>query len=214
MRKIELILFDIDGTLIDSSDDIVCATNATLNELGLKEVSKEQIISFVGKGFEIFMKNLISDKDPKFFINAKKLFSKNWNKQCSKKAKVFDGAFEILEHFSDKIKGIVTNRRKEFAVMSLKSIGIYDKFQYVNGGDSFEELKPHPAAIEKALKAFSIDKQQAVIVGDMDVDIKAGKNAGILTCAVSYGLEEPEILRKLKPDYMVDTLLELKKIFY
>jgi len=77
-----------------------------------------------------------------------------------KKQNFFDGVLEILEHFSDKTKGIITNRRKRFAVMTLKNIGLYDKFQYISGADTIEEIKPNPSSIEKALELFSGKKRK------------------------------------------------------
>ena len=171
-------------------------------------------MSFVGYGFTNFMKSIFPTQDQKYFIKAKELFASKWHEQCDKKAILFDGVLETLEHFSDKIKGIVTNRRKQFAIMSLKNTGLYEKFQYISGADTLEEVKPNPGSIEKALDIFQIKKEEAVIIGDMDVDIEAGKNAGILTCAVTYGLQKQDFLKELMPDFMIDSLLELKEIFY
>ena len=112
----------------------------------------------------------------------------------------------------NKRKIIITNRNYEFAKISFKATDIDDYFEDIIGGDDIGCMKPSSCPLDTVMHRFNINKQQAIIVGDMDIDILAGKNAGIATCAVTYAIGKIEDILQAKPDYTIDNLLKLKEI--
>lgn len=212
MRKIELIIFDLDGTLIDSRQDIVNAVNHTLRKIHLKEKSLSEISSFIGAGVEDLIRKSIRGKENCCFEEALSTFVEYYKKHSLDNTRLYPGVKEILRYFDKKRKVIVTNRRYEFAVNAMRALDIYDCFENISGEDNLGCMKPSSCPLDKAMNQLHTDKEKTIIVGDMDIDILAGKNAGILTCAVTYGIGKGEDILKAGPDYTIDSLAELKDI--
>ncbi|MDD4203069.1 MAG: HAD-IA family hydrolase [Candidatus Omnitrophica bacterium] len=210
--NIDLLLFDIDGTILDSSEDIAMAANITLEKFGYEKQSKSQIIGCVGNGIDAFMGCMVKHATPACLEKLKSAFSQALEDQKDRNAIIYDGVREVLTFFKHKKKGVVTNRSHGFVMSTLKNTGLYQFFDFVSGVDAIEKVKPSPLAIENALEFFKIKKNKAMMIGDMDIDIQSGKNAGVYTCAVSYGLGSKEDLLLEKPDFFIDNIMELKKI--
>ena len=210
--KIDLLLFDIDGTILDSSEDIVEAANITLEKFGYNKQTKSQIIGCVGNGLDAFMGCMVKKATPALLKKFQITFSQVLEYQNDKNAIVYDGVKDVLSFFKHKKKGIITNRSHSFVMSTLKNTGLCKFFDFISGVDVKEKVKPSPLAIENALKFFKIKKNKTMMIGDMNIDIQAGKNAGVYTCAVSYGLGSKKDLLKEKPDFFIDNIMELKKI--
>lgn len=212
MQPIDLIIFDLDGTLVDSIEDIANAVNFTLKEVGLEEKSIQEISSYVGTGTEDLIRKSLGKNEDTLFEKALSLFKEYYKKHPVDNSRLYPGAREILEYFKDKRKVIVTNRMHEFALKIIKVLNIYDYFEDILGGDDLGCAKPSSCLLDKAMNQLNIDKERTIIVGDMDVDIFAGKKAGIHTCAVTYGIGLKEDILRARPDYMIDNILRLKEI--
>ena len=212
MKSVDLIIFDLDGTLIDSRKDIANAVNFTLREVGLQEKSLSEISSFIGMGVEDLLRKSLGKKQDTVFDRAKGIFEEYYRKHSSDSSVLYPGVKEILEYFKDKRKIIITNRNYEFAALTLKAKGINDYFEEIIGGDDIACMKPSSCPLDKAMHRLDIDKGKTIIVGDMDIDILSGKRAGIIACAVSYGIGKIEDIQKAKPDYIIDNILKLKEI--
>jgi phosphoglycolate phosphatase len=212
MKYVDLIIFDLDGTLVDSKEDIINAVNHTLKEVGLKKKSIAEISSYIGSGVgDLIKKSLDASKDS-IFEKATSMFEEYYKKHFLDHTRLYPGAREILGYFKNKKKVIVTNRKREFAINILKALGIAGYFEDVSGGDNLGCLKPSSCNLEESMRKQNVNKMRTIIVGDMDIDVLAGKEAGIITCAVTYGIGRREDILKAKPDYIIDNLLELKEI--
>lgn len=212
MLEINLIIFDLDGTLIDSTEDIAAAVNFTLKKLGLEEKSQSEIRSYIGWGVEDMMRKSLGKNHREFLNKSISILENYYRKQGISKAVLYPNTKETLEHFKNKKKAIVSNRKHEFINLILKHVNIFNYFEYIVGGDDIDCLKPSSCPLDKAMGKFNIKKDKAIIVGDMGIDIEAGKNAGILTCGVTYGIGKKEDIVKAKPDFIINDLLELKNI--
>jgi len=119
----------------------------------------------------------------------------------------------VLNYFRGKKMAVVSNKPEEFTRLILKGLRRADLFEIILGGDSLPVMKPDPGPILHILKQLSVSPEKTAIVGDGTTDIEAGKAANVWTCAVTYGLEKKEVLLKMKPDFMIEDIVELKKIF-
>jgi phosphoglycolate phosphatase len=211
-RQIDLIIFDLDGTLVDSRKDITKAVNFTLRQVGLKEKSMQEVSSFIGWGVKDLIAKSMGKNKGRLFDKALVVFEEYYRKHATDNSVLYPKVKEILEYFKNKQKAIVTNRNHEFGVLALANLGILDYFADLIGGNELGCVKPSSCPIDTVIGRLKADKDKAIMVGDMDIDVLAGKNAGILTCAVTYGIGKKEDLIKSKPDYIIDHIETLKKI--
>lgn len=212
MHEINLIIFDLDGTLVESRQDIADAVNFTLRELGLKEKGLDEISSYIGTGVEDLIQKSLGGKDGSLLEKGISVFTEYYKKHFLDTTHLYPDTKETMEYYKAKRKVIVTNRKYEFAVDILKGLDIYDYFEDVIGGDNLGCMKPSSCPLHKMMRKFKIDKDKTIIVGDMDIDILAGKKSGIMTCAATYGIGAKEDILKAKPDYVINRLSELKGI--
>ncbi|OGW74755.1 MAG: hypothetical protein A2Z72_07815 [Omnitrophica bacterium RBG_13_46_9] len=208
----ELLLFDLDGTLVDSRKDITNAVNATLKKLDFKEKSMQEITSYVGTGVEDLMRKSLGTSDPAILKKALAILEECYRHYLADQSVLYPGVRDVLEYFKAKKKAIVTNRNYEFVGPTLRALKIYDYFEDVIGGDDACCMKPSSCPLDKTIMRFNVAKEKTIIIGDMDIDILAGKKAGIVTCAVTYGLGKKEDIIKAEPEYIIDTIIQLKSI--
>ncbi len=211
-RPIDLIIFDFDGTLTDSIPPAIEAIQAMLKELGLPYKSKEEINRHVGYGEVPLISGAIGSQDPKLIATALDVYFKHYAQEGIPKVVLYPHVRETLEYFKDKAKAIISNKRDLFIRMILDQYGLTRHFCEILGGDTADCLKPDPCALLKIMKDNRISPDRTLLVGDMTVDIETGKNAEVLTCAVTYGFDPKVKLEKLNPDLLIDDLLELKDL--
>ena len=211
----ELIIFDLDGTLIDSAPDLAESVNHMLTKLGRKPFDEATIRSWVGNGAQMLVKRALSgSKDPKplsqtFFKEALSIFLEHYEQNLVNKTTLYPGVKETLKSLSHKRLAIATNKPERFVKPILQKLGI-DCFDVVVGGDSLHAKKPDPAMLHYILQKTCA--KEALMVGDSKNDILAAKNAGLPCVAVTYGYNQGENLQSLKPDYTIDRFEELKEI--
>ena len=211
-RKISLIVYDFDGTLVDTLFDIADAVNLSLNELGLRTLSRETIRKYVGKGVERLMAQSINGYAD--LSRAVELFRKHYSENLMNHTRFYPSGREILDHFRDKKQAICSNKPKDFVRRILQSLESLDPFDAILGGDSVKSKKPDPEGMLHLLDRFQCAPEMAVLVGDGPVDIETGKRAGVYTCVVNYGLGDPKEIASVGPDCSIDHLSELKDLFY
>ncbi|MDD5428168.1 MAG: HAD-IA family hydrolase [Candidatus Omnitrophica bacterium] len=212
MLNVDSIFFDIDGTLIDARSDIVNAMNYALAQLGLAQKSFDEIVSYVGTGVSDLVAKSIGIDDSALIEKGVDLYSGYYMKHPADSAKLYPHAGEVLDYFKNKKKFILTNRYSKFADAVLRSLGIREYFDDIVGGDDEGCIKPSACVLDPVIAKFKIEKSKSIIVGDMAIDIMTGNNSGIKTCWIRHGLGKPEEVEPLRPDFIIDDLIELKKI--
>lgn len=216
MMKIDaqLIIFDLDGTLIDSKKDIAYAVNETLKRMELTPIPEEEVYGYVGNGvrplIEQTMKNNGMEADLSTAIDH---FRELYIKHLLDTTIMFDGVPEVLEHFrTDKKMAVASNKPYRYVEKILDGLGMTGYFSSVKGGDNVEIKKPAPEMLNTILEETGIDRDNCVFVGDSGVDIRTGKNAGVRTVGVTYGFRPMEEIMENEPDILVDTPLMLKEV--
>lgn len=212
MKYIDLIILDLDGTLIDSREDIAKAVNFALKDVGLGEKSVSEISSYIGLGVEDLIRKSLGNKHNALIEKALSVFKEYYKEHCTDNSVLYPNVKEVLEYFKAKRKVIVTNRNYDLALQPLKTLGIYDYFDDIFGGDDIGCMKPSSCPLDRTINRFNMDKETTIFVGDMYIDVLAGKSAGIATCAVTYGIGKKEDIIKVEPDFIIDDMIELKNI--
>ncbi len=211
---VELIIFDLDGTLIDSSEDIAACANKTLKAMGHKELGLDEIKQGIGWGVKMLFERLMPGESPPAIDEARRIFLGFYGDAPAVKTYAYPGVTETLRHFrrNGKKMAIVTNKPHGLANRILCELDLSGSFELVVGGDSFENKKPHPEPLERVMKALNAAPEASVIVGDSPVDCESGKKAGMSTIGVSYGFRGAGELIEAGCDVIVDGFPVLKEI--
>lgn len=216
---IRCLLFDLDGTLIDSRDDLADSVNLTLSELDLANLPSETIYNFIGEGVFNLVNRSISvslDKESEkdFADYGVEIFRKHYSENLVVKTRLYEGVAETLEKLSDYPKAVITNKPHDFSVLILEKLGIAQHFSLVVGGDSFPERKPSPVPLLSAVEKLGFSTEEFLMIGDSRVDIEAGKNANIKTCGCIYGFRGRDELEKAGADFLIEKFSDLVEIVY
>src|SRR3989475_2645794 len=212
MYPADLLIFDLDGTLIESKWDIAAAVNLTLAELKPPERSQEDIFSFVGDGIKRLLRLAVGEDNQERYDEALGVFRGHYLAHCLDCTKFYPGIETVLTHFDTKHKAVATNKSLEYTTKILKGLGAHH-FAYIVGGDDGYGLKPDPRMLVRILEELKVSKERAVLIGDSTNDINGGHNAGIPVCAVGYGIGKPEKNGARKPDWVLQKPEELMGVF-
>jgi len=211
-KKVDLIIFDFDGTLVDSQKDIINSVNAMLAKAGLEPKKPSVISNFIGKGVKQLVIDALGDDKPLSIDAAVKIYKDIYREHMFDNTVLYPDTSGILKYFKDKIKVIISNKSAEFIKAALERFAIEEFFIKVSGADNEKYKKPSPRPILKMLTELKIKQAKAVIVGDSPLDIEAGANAGILTCGALYGIGKKEEVIASRPDFLISSISELKDI--
>jgi phosphoglycolate phosphatase len=206
---VRALIFDLDGTLIDSKLDLVLSVNATLAHAGRDPLAHDTIASYVGNGVQVLVRRALGEGATDAEVDdATKFFLAYYREHMLDNTVTYPGVREALELLRDHPMAVLTNKPVRFSQAILHGLGLLRYFKYVYGGNSFETKKPDPAGVRILLHDFALGAREAMIVGDSDVDVRTARNAGTWACGVTYGLGL-ESMRANPPDVMLDSLVEL-----
>ena len=214
MKHIELMIFDLDGTLVNSGGDIVASVNYTLKSLDMPTKSQEEILSFVGDGVNKMIERAVGKDFQHLFDRAMDIFSDYYARHMLDTTCLCDSVIEVLDHFKSKKKVIITNKRRYFTLKMTDALGISKYFEEIIGADSTAYKKPDPRLFIPLLERVRAVYNDTVVIGDGVNDVMLAKNMGVLSCALLNGLTHRDILLALGPDFACEGLRELTKIFY
>ncbi len=202
-------MFDLDGTLAATGRDLANSVNHVRSLLKLEPLEDSLVYGHVGRGVEHLLRSSLPEKYQNRFSEVMELFLRHYEEHLLDTTVLYPHVKEILDHFSVKKRAVVSNKLHRLTVAILRGLGIEVCFDAVLGGDSASNKKPDPSALNHVLDAFKVEPSKALIVGDGDTDIEAGKRAGVYTCGVTYGLGKREELVAAGPDFLIDDLREL-----
>lgn len=206
---IELIVFDLDGTLIDSKLDLVQSVNAVRERLHLHKLPEETIATYVGRGVVTLMQRALGgEADEKTVAEAVEFFLEYYRDHMLDHTLPYPGVREALDQLAGYRMAVLTNKPVRFSQAILDGLGLSAHFAQVYGGNSFERKKPDPMGLLALMREASAPADRTLIVGDSDTDVLTGKNGGVWTCGVTYGLA-PQTLETSPPDILLDDLRDL-----
>lgn len=210
-KPIDLIIFDQDGTLVDSRADISNAVNHALKNLDLPLLATDTITGYVGEGITKLMENALGPHGG-LLEEGLSLFLEYYSSHIADNTHIYPNVLEILEYFRSKRKAVISNKLESLTRDLLRELGILHYFDIILGGDSTGRKKPFPDPVIKVLDEFSINNSSALIIGDSPTDIEAGREAGVFTCGVTYGYRGRDQILTAKPDFIIDDIIKLKEI--
>jgi len=217
--KAELLLFDLDGTLIDSLGDLAATINLMLRDVGRPPITREQVGAFIGHGIPTTVHRALvathpnqEPPDAELHQLAIATVHRHYADEMLKTTRLFPGVVETLEHFHDKRLAVVTSKEVHFTHLMLDHFGIAKYFDAIVGGDTTPARKPDPRPVLEALRLLQGSADAAVMIGDSESDVLAGRNAGTKTCAVTFGYRSAEQLRLTEPDVLIDRFEQLQEV--
>lgn len=207
------ILFDMDGTLMNTLEDMADSVNAILRQLGHAERSLDEVRAFVGNGAEMLVRRAMPDGSSEAEIaQALGLYQPYYAAHCQEKTRAYDGILPLLEelHRAGKQIAVVSNK-PEGALRTLCDEYFAGLVKVVSGDMPGRRRKPWPDMVDAALEKMSADRNDAVYVGDSEVDVQTGKNAGLPVIGVSWGFRGREKLIASGAETIVDSIEELRQ---
>jgi phosphoglycolate phosphatase len=214
----KLLIFDLDGTLIDSRQDLSNSVNAMLRHFQKPELPPEVIASYIGNGAPMLVRRSLGDPDDENFVQDALLYFMAWYREHKlDHTYVYDGIRDALDSIRASRNGgpvkmaVLSNKPVGPSRAIVEALGLGEYFFQVYGGNSFHTKKPDPAGVEALLEEAGAKPEETIIVGDSDVDVLTGRNAGIYSVGVTYGLA-PHTLEDAPPDVLIDKPQELATV--
>ena len=206
-----LLVFDLDGTLIDSARDLAESVNAVLRMLRLSELPHETVYGYVGAGAPMLIRRALGEAATEdLCARGLELFLDYYNQHLLDHTRLYPGVQESLDEWTSQGRtlAVLTNKPVGATGRILDGLGLSGRFACAYGGNSFETKKPDPFGLRRIMSELRFAAEETLMVGDSSVDILTARNAGTASAGVSYGLR-PESLAEVPPDLLVDSMPEL-----
>jgi phosphoglycolate phosphatase len=214
----KLLIFDLDGTLVDSREDLANSINAMLRHIGKKELPHEVIASYIGDGAPMLVRRSLGDPDDENFVQDALLYFMAWYREHKLDTTyVYEGIRESLDAIQKSRDGqplkmaVLSNKPVGPSRAIVEALGLGPYFFQIYGGNSFHTKKPDPAGVQALLEESCAGPEETVIIGDSDIDVLTARNAGIYSVGVTYGLA-PHTLQDAPPDVLIDHPEELATV--
>jgi phosphoglycolate phosphatase len=219
-HRIRLLVFDLDGTLIDSRLDLIHSINAMLHHIGRPELDGEIIASYVGDGAPTLVRRALDNTDDDALLRtALEYFLGYYRIHKLDHTTVYEGVPETLAALT--VTGASNGPRRLMAILSnkpvnpsrdiVRALGLSDFFVHVYGGNSFSTKKPDPLGVQTILQETGVAACESLMIGDSSIDVLTGRNAGLFTCGVTYGFA-PHTLKEVPPDVLIESPRELSDL--
>ena len=219
--KPELILLDLDGTLIDSVPDLATAIDAMMGALGRPPCGEEAVRNWVGNGVQRLVERALSGSldgqpDQATYAQAYPLFMTEYAARNCHRSTLYPGVYEGLQalHRHGYRLGCVTNKATRFTVPLLAQFKLGDFFSILICGDTLPEHKPSPLPLLHAAQTLSVTPEHCLMVGDSINDVQAARAAGFRVVCMSYGYNHGNDIRDAHPDAVLDSLTELEPLLH
>ena len=200
-------MFDLDGTLVDTAQDITNALNFAIEPNDIKILTVEDTIKLIGEGISRLVEKILSVENMHLKSEIMNRFLEYYSEHLIEHSKEYPHVKETLENLATVKKAVISNKREDLSKRLLEELGLSEYFDLIIGSDTTGERKPSPVPVLYVINKLGLSGDESIIVGDSNYDIEAGKKAGVKTVAVTYGYRPRESLREA--DYIIDDIREL-----
>ncbi len=216
MNKPNMILIDVDGTLVDSVPDLAFCVDEMMQQLGRPPHGEAKVRDWVGNGVERLVRRALigqldGEPDEADFQKAYPIFLDLYAENTSQRSILYPGIREGLDYLKAKgyRLGCVTNKAAQFTLPLLKDLGLHDDFELIVAGDTLPKKKPDPLPLLHAAEQLGVSPEDSLMIGDSQSDVKAARAAGFQIICMSYGYNHGEDIRSYNPDAVIDSLTEI-----
>jgi phosphoglycolate phosphatase len=207
-----LLIFDLDGTLVDSKKDLTSSVNHVRSTFSLPSLSEQEIAAFIGDGAQMLIHRALGGEASASDVQlGLQLFLAYYREHMLDESVLYPGVSETLGRLSDCRLAVLTNKPIRFSRMMLEGLGILGHFSAVYGGNSFERKKPDPVGVFQILADTGGQLEKTWMIGDSAVDVLTGRNAGATTCGVSWGYAT-DSFKETPPDFLVHQFAEIEAL--
>jgi len=212
LHDIRLLIFDLDGTLIDSKTDLVLSVNAMREQMGLARLDAAVIVSYVGRGVATLIRRALNEGASHDEVaRASTIFLDYYACHLLDNTVAYPGVGQALDELRDRKMAVLTNKRIDFSREILEGLGLAHHFSWIYGDTSFPQKKPNPVGVLRLMSDTETPARQTLMVGDSDTDVLTGRNASIWTCGVTYGFGA-HTLETVPPDLILNDLRDLPQL--
>ena len=219
LSRPEMVLIDVDGTLVDSVPDLAYCVDTMMSELGMPRRGEKRVRHWVGNGVERLVKRALvnqldGEPDEALYVRALPVFEALYRDNTSKRSCLYPGVEEALDFLQTTgvRMGCVTNKASQFTLPLLKDLGVDDYFEIVICGDMVERKKPDPQSLLMAAEQLETEPRASMMIGDSMSDVNAARAAGFQIVCMSYGYNHGEDIRDYDPDAVLDSMDEIRDI--
>jgi phosphoglycolate phosphatase len=204
---LKLIMFDLDGTLVDTVQDITDALNYALKPYGIKRLTVGDTMKLVGEGISRLIEKALPIEKRQFKDEVTQRFIGYYSEHLTDKSREYPHVKETLKNLTGFKKAVISNKREDLSKRVIEELDLSEYFDLIIGSDTAGERKPSAVPILYVISKLGVSPEESIIVGDSNFDIEAGKKAGIKTIAVTYGYRLRKFLTGA--DYIIDDIREL-----
>ena len=219
LARPEMVLIDVDGTLVDSVPDLAYCVDEMMDRIGLPRRGEQAVRQWVGNGVERLVRRALTNSldgepDEALFQRAYPVFLELYAENTSKRSRLYPGVVEGLDFLQGAgyRLGCVTNKAEQFTLPLLRDLGILDRFEIVVSGDTLPKKKPDPLPLLHAAERLGARPESSLMIGDSQSDVKAARAAGFSIVCMSYGYNHGEDIRDYHPDAVIDSMAELRDL--
>ncbi|MBI4598472.1 MAG: HAD-IA family hydrolase [Candidatus Omnitrophica bacterium] len=205
----QLLLYDLDGTLVDTLQDITEAANHMRQRVGLTPKPAEEVRRYIGGGVQELVRQCLETEDAAAIDDGVEIYRAYYTRHLLDHSRLYPNAQQMLEYFKDRRQAVITNKPNPYSTQILEGLGVAKYFRDIIGGNSGYPKKPDPAALMAVLSHQAVPSMDAVFIGDSPIDVETGRRAGVLTAMVLHGFSDEAELREAAPDLLVKDFEEL-----
>ena len=202
-------VYDLDGTLVDTLEDLAAGVNHVLRAMGVAPMERDEVRRYVGRGVHDLMARCLKTSDAARIDASVTAFRSYYADHLLDRSRLYPNAKQLLDYFRSRQQAVITNKPAPFSRQILETLGVAPYFIDIISGGSDYPHKPDPSSLEALMRRTGVPPEETMVIGDSAIDVEMGRRAGAATAVVLHGLSDEDDLRAAGPDALVADFAEL-----